>query len=104
MAPAVDMGGKGAAGGGGGRGQVVCLAALRGEVNTLLQLDTDGRVLFVGDGWGAAGIGFSCDPGTWRDVPSSRRDDWCATGDAQFSAKYRDGDWEIPSPEVDAVF
>ena len=90
--------------GGGATGQVACIASLKGKVTVSGSVSTSGDLKLVGDGWGVAGLGFDCDPGTWTSVPRSRQDDWCGTGDAQFGAGFENGSWDISPPEVDAIF
>lgn len=77
--------------GGGAWGEALCIAALRGQVTALAESQA-GTFRFRGEGFGVAGLGFDCDPGTWTTVARSRGDDWCGTGDAQFSVTYVEGD------------
>jgi len=86
--------------GGGAYGKALCIAALRGEVETLFEKSGD-IVKFDGSGWGAAGVGW-CSPSSWTSVAKSRRDSWCGTGDAQFGAHYNNG-WTIDKPTTSAV-
>lgn len=88
--------------GGGAIGRVGCMAALRGQVRALAQVDTNGRVLFVGEGFGVAGVGL-CEPATWNTVERSRQDSFCATADALFRARYLDG-WSILDLSVGGLF
>ena len=60
---------------------------------------TDGDLKLAGEGWGVAGAGFDCDPGTWTSVSRSRQDDWCGTGDAQFDASFDNGKWDVNPPK-----
>jgi len=78
--------------GGGAYGRVLCIAALKGKVKAMFQKSGD-NIKFQGKGWGAAGVG-SCSPSKWYSVAKSRRDSWCATGDAQFGAEYNNG-WTL---------
>ena len=75
--------------GGAAFGKGVCIATLGGEVllmaETGLDLSID-SIRFQGNGWGAAGLGL-CDD-SWDSIEESRADDWCGTGDAQFSARF----------------
>jgi hypothetical protein len=91
--------------GGAAFGKALCIASLRGQVTLLGQktgLEVDlGSFRFEGEGWGAAGVGF-CEPGGWSSVARSRSDSWCATGDAQFSARY-DGGFELRDIRSSAV-
>jgi len=86
--------------GGGAYGQALCIASLRGEVETLFEKSGD-NVKYDGTGWGAAGVGW-CSPSSWTSVAKSRRDSWCGTGDAQFGTHYNDG-WTIDPPRTSAV-
>jgi len=88
--------------GGGAYGRVACVGALRGQVKALGQVDTDGNMTFMGEGFGAAGVG-SCEPQTWTSRSRSRDDSWCATGDALFRAGYDNG-WSIYDLSAGAVF
>lgn len=76
--------------GGSAWGEALCIAALRGSVTALAE-SRDGQFRFRGEGFGVAGVGFDCDPGTWTTVARSRRDSWCGTGDAQFGVTYVEG-------------
>lgn len=76
--------------GGSAWGEALCIAALRGSVTALAE-SRAGQFRFRGEGFGVAGLGFDCDPGTWTTVARSRRDDWCGTGDAQFGVTYVEG-------------
>ena len=76
--------------GGSAWGEALCIAALRGSVTALAE-SRGGQFRFRGEGFGVAGLGFDCDPGTWTTVARSRRDDWCGTGDAQFGVTYVEG-------------
>lgn len=87
--------------GGGAYGKVLCVGALRGQVKALASVNTDGDVTFVGEGFGVAGAGF-CEPASWTTVARSRRDSWCATGDARFQAGYQNG-WSIMDLSTSAV-
>jgi len=89
--------------GGAAYGEIACAGALRGQILTLGERLGNGRYRYLGSAFGVAGGGFDCDPGTWTSVARSRRDAWCGTGDAQFSAEYNDG-WKFSPPEVDAIF
>ena len=85
--------------GGGATGQVACIAALKGKVTVAGSASTDGDLKLTGEGWGVAGAGFDCDPGTWTSVSRSRQDDWCGTGDAQFDATFDNGKWKVNPPK-----
>ena len=87
--------------GGGAFGKVLCVGALRGQVTVMGQKTADG-FSFRGDGFGVAGGGFDCDPGTWTTVRRSRKDSWCGTGDASFTATYKNG-WDVGSPKTSAI-
>jgi len=87
--------------GGGAYGRALCIAALKGEVKAFFQKSGD-NIKFKGDGWGAAGIGW-CSPSKWDSVAKSRKDDWCSTGDAQFSALYNDS-WELLNINTSATY
>ncbi|MDJ0864823.1 MAG: hypothetical protein QNK03_01860 [Myxococcota bacterium] len=110
VSAAVDVGGWGMAGppivaggliGGGVHGKIACLAAIRGQVTVLGQV-VDEEFQFRGEAFVVGGIGFDCDPHTWTSVRRSRRDSWCATGDAAFGATYKDG-WDVGSPKASAI-
>ncbi len=88
--------------GGGAYGKVACVGSLRGQMKALGQVDTDGNMVFMGEGFGAAGVG-SCEPSSWTSRSRSRGDSWCATGDALFRAGYSDG-WSIYETSVGAVY
>ncbi|WP_028670820.1 Calx-beta domain-containing protein [Saccharospirillum impatiens] len=87
--------------GGGAYGKVACVGALRGQVRAIGQVNTDGDMSFVGEGFGVAGVG-SCEPASWTSVSRSRNDSWCATGDARFQAGYQDG-WSVFDLDVSAI-
>jgi len=87
--------------GGGAYGKALCIASLKGKVQTIFEKSGD-NIKFQGEGWGAAGAGW-CSPSKWYSVAKSRRDSWCGTGDAQFGAKYDNG-WELLDIDTDAVF
>ncbi|MDX1498790.1 MAG: hypothetical protein R3176_02770 [Woeseiaceae bacterium] len=89
--------------GGGATGQVACIAALKGKVTVGGSASTDGDLKLVGEGWGVAGVGLDCNPGTWTSVPRSRDDDWCGTGDAQFDATFDNGRWQVNPPKPSAI-
>jgi hypothetical protein len=55
-----------------------------------------GEAFFVG------GFGLDCDPGTWTNVPRSRKDDWCGTGDLATKATF-DGSFHLQTPEFSAI-
>lgn len=89
--------------GGSAYGKFGCLAAIRGSVLLMGQKVGD-RINFRGEGFGAAGLGFDCDPGTWTTVSRSRRDSWCGTCDAEFGATYDNGSgWDIDSPSASCL-
>lgn len=88
--------------GGGAIGEVLCVGALRGQVTVLGEKQANGNFRFLGDGFGVAGGGW-CEPETWTTVARSRRDKWCATGDAQLTLEYNRG-WNILRREVDGTF
>lgn len=79
--------------GGGAFGKVGCVGALRGQIRALGQVNTDGDMVFVGEGFGVAGVGL-CEPAGWTSVPRSRADGLCVTADALFQAGYV-GSWQI---------
>ncbi|MCK6571561.1 hypothetical protein L6V77_10780 [Myxococcota bacterium] len=82
-------------------GKAICLVSLRGGVR-LLGNYYAGNFKFQGTGYGVGGFGFDCNPETWTTVARSRDDDWCATGDAQFTATYDNG-FNLGSPEVSGI-
>ncbi len=88
--------------GGGATGQVACIASLKGKVTVGGSVSTDGDLKLAGEGWGVAGVGM-CEPGTWTDVPRSRDDSWCGTGDAQFGASFENGKWKVNPPKPSAI-
>jgi len=87
--------------GGSAYGKALCIAALRGAITVLADY-YDGNVSFQGEGFGVAGIGFDCDPGTWTSVARSRKDSWCGTGDASFKATYKNG-WDVSGLNTSAI-
>jgi len=89
--------------GGAAYGKVACAGAIRGQIRALGQVNTDGEWSFAGEGFGAAGVGW-CEPSSWTTRARSRDDDWCATGDAFFNASFVNGSWNIPAPEIGAVY
>ncbi len=89
--------------GGGATGQVACIAALKGKVTVGGSASTDGDLKLAGEGWGVAGIGLDCDPGTWTSVERSREDGMCGTGDAQFGASFDNGKWKVNPPKPSAI-
>ena len=80
--------------GGGISGNVGCIGSVRGQVDTALQINTNGNVRFDGSGYGVAGFG-DCETGTWTSASRSRRDRWCTTADVRFDAFYEDGSADI---------
>lgn len=90
--------------GGGAMGEVACIASIKGQVTVAGNASTSGDLKLVGDAWGVAGAGLDCDKGTWTSVQRSRKDSWCGTGDAQATATFENGEWDIPSPSVDMIF
>jgi hypothetical protein len=82
-------------------GKAICLVSLRGGVR-LLGNYYAGNFKFQGTGYGVGGFGFDCNPETWTSVARSRDDDWCATGDAQFTATYDNG-FNLGAPEVSGI-
>lgn len=88
--------------GGGAYGKVLCVGSLRGQVRAMASVNTDGDVVFVGEGFGVAGVGF-CEPASWTSVSRSRGDSWCATGDARFQAGYQNG-WSVMDLSASAVY
>ena len=82
-------------------GKALCLVSLRGGVR-LLGNYYAGNFKFQGTGYGVGGFGLDCNPETWTSVDRSRDDDWCATGDAQFTATYDNG-FNLGSPEVSGI-
>jgi hypothetical protein len=87
--------------GGGAYGKVGCVGALRGQIRALGQVNTDGDMVFVGEGFGVAGLGL-CEPATWTSVERSRKDKLCGTGDAILRAGYMNG-WSIMEMKVSAI-
>ena len=87
--------------GGGAYGKVGCVGALRGQIRALGQVNTDGDMVFVGEGFGVAGLGL-CEPATWTSVERSRKDKLCGTGDAVLRAGYMNG-WSIMEMKVSAI-
>ena len=87
--------------GGGAYGKVGCVGALRGQIRALGQVNTDGDMTFVGEGFGVAGLGL-CEPATWTSVERSRKDKLCGTGDAILRAGYMNG-WSIMEMSVSAI-
>jgi len=88
--------------GGGAYGKVLCVGSLRGQVKAIASVNTDGDVVFVGEGFGVAGAGF-CEPASWTSVSRSRRDSWCGTGDARFQAGYQNG-WSVMDLSASAIY
>jgi hypothetical protein len=88
--------------GGGATGQVACIAALKGKATVGGSVSTNGDLKLTGEAWGVAGVGL-CEPGTWTDVPRSREDKWCGTGDAQFDASFDNGKWDFTPPKPSAI-
>ena len=87
--------------GGGAFGKVGCVGALRGQVRALGQVNAEGDMVFVGEGFGAAGVGL-CEPAGWSSVERSRQDGLCVTGDARFQAGYVDEAWQILDLSISA--
>jgi len=90
--------------GGGARGDVLCIASIKGKVRVGGTVSTAGDLKLRGEAWGVAGVGFDCDPGTWTSVPRSRGDSWCGTGDVQFNATFDNGNWQFTPPSPAAIF
>lgn len=82
-------------------GELICLAALKGYIQAMLEQSGD-TTKFAGYGWGAAGIG-KCEPATWKDIPAVREDSWCGTGDIKFGAEFKDKKWNIQDIEKSAI-
>ena len=74
-------------------GKLACLAGLRGQVTTSLELFVDG-VGLGGGAFGVVGAGLDCDPETWDSVQRGRDNRWCATTDGQASIVLRKGKWD----------
>jgi hypothetical protein len=89
--------------GGAAYGEVLCVGALRGQVMALGQSLGGGKYRFVGNAFGVAGAGFDCNPETWTSVARSRRDSWCGTADAEFTAEYDNG-WSTSGLKTDGIF
>ncbi len=87
--------------GGGVYGEGACIVAIKGMITTFMQ-SNGGEFEFQGEGFVVGGFGFDCNPESWVDVPASRNDDWCATGDASFKATYK-GSWNVGAPEFSAL-
>jgi hypothetical protein len=87
--------------GGGAFGTVGCVGALRGQIRALGQVNTDGDITFVGEGFGVAGLGL-CEPASWTTVERSRQDGLCGTADARFTAGYING-WSVLNLSVSAI-
>jgi len=87
--------------GGGAYGKIACVGALRGQIRALGQVNTDGDITFVGEGFGVAGLGL-CEPASWTSVARSRDDTFCGTGDATFRAGYING-WSIMEVSLSAI-
>ncbi len=87
--------------GGGVYGKGGCIVSIKGQITTFMQVK-GGDFEFQGEGFVVGGFGFDCDPETWKDVPKSRKDDWCATGDASFKATYK-GSWNVGAPSFSAI-
>ena len=86
--------------GGSAYGKALCIAALRGQVTTFGEKSGD-QFSFRGDGFGVAGVG-SCEPSKWTSISRSRKDSWCGTGDASFSATYKNG-WSVGDLKASAI-
>lgn len=87
--------------GGGAYGKVGCVGALRGQIRALGQVNTDGDITFIGEGFGVAGLGL-CEPAGWTSVERSRQDGLCGTADAVFTAGYQNG-WSVFNLSVSAI-
>lgn len=87
--------------GGGAFGKVGCVGALRGQLRALGSINTDGDMVFVGEGFGAAGVGL-CEPAGWTSIERSRADTLCATADARIQAGYVNG-WSLIDLDLSAV-
>jgi hypothetical protein len=80
-------------------GEALCLVSIKGKM-TLIGMKAADNYKFQGNAWIAGGIGF-CEPEDWNSLADVRDDDWCATGDASFSATYSsvDGDFNLVGPD-----
>lgn len=87
--------------GGGAFGKVGCVGALRGQLRAIGSLSTEGDMVFVGEGFGAAGVGL-CEPASWTSIDRARADGLCATADARIQAGYING-WSLIDLDVSAV-
>ena len=87
--------------GGGAYGKVGCVGALRGQIRAIGQVNTDGDMTFIGEGFGVAGLGL-CEPASWTTVERSRQDGLCGTADALFTAGYKNG-WSVFNMSVSAI-
>lgn len=88
--------------GGGAFGKVGCVGALRGQLRAFGTVNTDGDMLFAGEGFAVAGAGL-CEPAGWTSRERSREDGFCGTVDAGFLGQY-DGSWSLLDLSVDALF
>lgn len=88
--------------GGGAFGKVGCVGALRGQLRAFGTVNTDGDMLFAGEGFGVAGAGL-CEPAGWTSRERSREDSFCGTVDAGFLGQY-DGSWSLLDLSVKALF
>jgi len=87
------------------RGQITILAEVSGidslNPSSLAALIPD-NVKLQGEAFFVGGFGLDCDPGTWTNVPRSRKDDWCGTGDLATKATF-DGSFHLQTPSFSAI-
>ena len=87
------------------RGQITILAEVSGidslNPSALAALIPD-NVKLQGEAFFVGGFGLDCDPGTWTNVPRSRKDDWCGTADLSTKATF-DGSFHLQTPELSAI-
>ena len=96
-------------------GEGACLVSVRGQITILAEVSgidslnpsalaalIPDNVKLQGEAFFVGGFGLDCDPGTWTDLPRSRKDDWCGTADLSTKATF-DGSFHLQTPEFSAI-
>jgi hypothetical protein len=96
-------------------GEGACLVSVRGQITILAEVSgidslnpsalaalIPDNVKLQGEAFFVGGFGLDCDPGTWTDLPRSRKDDWCGTADLSTKATF-DGSFHLQTPELSAI-
>jgi hypothetical protein len=89
--------------GGGLMGSVACIGSVRGQVDAVGSVNSDGDLFFAGNAFAVAGAGADCDRNTWTSVGRSRNDDWCGTGDVNVGVRFQNNQWDYDPDRPSAI-